>query len=108
MRDRATDILIKADKVAEAARVTHDVVHVADDQPYRAIIHIAEQKGCDLIAMASHSRRGVSAMVLGSETLKVLTHSTLPVLVYRSSRDQPERARSDCREVDQAEDAQMA
>ena len=108
MKDRATGILIKADKVAEAARVIHDVAHVEDDQPYRAIIHIAEQKGCDLIAMASHSRRGVSAMVLGSETLKVLTHSTLPVLVYRSSRDQPERARSDRREVDRAEDAQMA
>jgi nucleotide-binding universal stress UspA family protein len=80
MKDRATGILIKADKVAEAARVTHDVVHVEDDQPYRAIIHVAEQKGCDLIAMASHARRGVSAMVLGSETVKVLTHSTVPVL----------------------------
>jgi nucleotide-binding universal stress UspA family protein len=39
--------------------------------------------GCDLIVMASHGRRGVSALLLGSETVKVLTHSTTPVLVYR-------------------------
>jgi hypothetical protein len=58
--------------------------------------------------MASHARRGVSAMVLGSETVKVLTHSTVPVLVYRSSRDQTERARSDRRAVERAADGQMA
>jgi nucleotide-binding universal stress UspA family protein len=40
--------------------------------------------GCDLIVMASHGRRGISAIVLGSET-KVLTHSTIPVLVYRGT-----------------------
>jgi nucleotide-binding universal stress UspA family protein len=53
------------------------------DQPYRAIIDSALANGCDLIVMASHGRRGVSALLLGSETVKVLTHSTIPVLVYR-------------------------
>ena len=51
--------------------------------PYQAIIEAAASRGCDLIAMASHGRRGISALVLGSETTKVLTHSTTPVLVYR-------------------------
>jgi nucleotide-binding universal stress UspA family protein len=50
---------------------------------YTAIIETAHAKGCDLILMASHGRRGVKAVVLGSETVKVLTHSTIPVLVYR-------------------------
>ncbi|MGZ5277786.1 MAG: universal stress protein, partial [Caldimonas sp.] len=40
-------------------------------------------KGCDLIVMASHGRRGARGLLLGSETLKVLTHSKIPVLVYR-------------------------
>ena len=50
---------------------------------YRAIIDAAHALGCDLIVMASHGRRGISALLLGSETVKVLTHSTIPVLVYR-------------------------
>lgn len=51
--------------------------------PYEAIIETARQQRCDLIAMASHGRRGVQALLLGSETHKVLTHSAIPVLVYR-------------------------
>jgi nucleotide-binding universal stress UspA family protein len=60
-----------------------DVVQLESDAPYGVIIKTAENRGCDLIAMASHGRRGISAIVLGSETLKVLTHSKVPVLVYR-------------------------
>ncbi len=56
---------------------------VNHDQPWRAIIETATKQGCDLILMASHGRRGVSALLLGSETQKVLTHSSIPVLVYR-------------------------
>ena len=52
---------------------------------YQAIIDPAASNGCDLIVMASHGRHGVSAIVLGSETVKVLTHSKIPVLVYRRS-----------------------
>jgi len=53
------------------------------DVPYEAIIQAAEKSGCDLIFMASHGRRGISGFLLGSETNKVLTHSKVPVLVYR-------------------------
>lgn len=51
--------------------------------PWEAIIDYAKEKGCDLIVMASHGRRGMSALLLGSETQKVLTHSSVPVLVVR-------------------------
>jgi len=70
-------------KVAQGAGVACDVVLEMTDQPYEAIIDVAEQKGCDLIMMASHGRRGVGALLIGSETQKVLTHSKIPVLVYR-------------------------
>jgi nucleotide-binding universal stress UspA family protein len=59
------------------------VVHVVKDHPYEAIIETADAEGCDLIFMASHGRKGLSAVVLGSETTKVLTHSKTPVLVCR-------------------------
>ena len=51
--------------------------------PYEAIIDAADRHGCDLIFMASHGRRGLASLLLGSETQKVLTHSKIPVLVYR-------------------------
>lgn len=69
--------------IADAAGVPYDAVHVFHDHPYEAIIDEATKRGCDLIVMASHGRRGISALVLGSETNKVLTHSTIPTLVYR-------------------------
>jgi nucleotide-binding universal stress UspA family protein len=56
---------------------------ITSDVPYQAIIDGATQVGCDLIFMASHGRRGFTALLLGSETNKVLTHSKIPVLVYR-------------------------
>jgi len=68
---------------ADAAGVDCDTISEVLDQPYRAIIDAALEKGCDLIVMASHGRRGLSALLLGSETSKVLAHSTIPVLVYR-------------------------
>ena len=68
---------------AEAAGVPCETIREVHDQPYRAIIDAAQALGCDLIVMASHGRRGISALLLGSETAKVLTHSTIPVLVYR-------------------------
>ena len=68
---------------ADAAGVTCETVREVHDQPYRAIIDAAQALNCDLIVMASHGRRGISALLLGSETAKVLTHSTVPVLVYR-------------------------
>ena len=69
--------------IVQAAGVPCDTVREVHDQPYRAIIDSAHALSCDLIVMASHGRRGISALLLGSETVKVLTHSTIPVLVYR-------------------------
>jgi nucleotide-binding universal stress UspA family protein len=67
--------------VATAAGVAYEGVHAIDDHPHQAIIATARDKQCDLICMASHGRKGVAALVLGSETTKVLTHSKIPVLV---------------------------
>jgi nucleotide-binding universal stress UspA family protein len=53
------------------------------NSPYQAIIEAAKENGCDLIFMASHGRSGIGALLLGSETSKVLAHSNIPVLVYR-------------------------
>jgi len=72
-----------ARKVASAAGVDCEGVKVVSDQPYKEIIKTAQKKGCDLILMASHGRRGIEGFLLGSETQKVLTHSKVPVLVYR-------------------------
>ena len=68
---------------ARAAGVDCTTMHVVHEHPYQAIIDTAASKKCDLIAMASHGRRGVSAVLLGSETAKVLAHSIIPVLVLR-------------------------
>jgi nucleotide-binding universal stress UspA family protein len=82
-RTHAAEILTDAQLKAKARGVPCDVVQTENDSPYEVIIEAAEKRGCDLIAMASHGRRGIAAVVLGSETLKVLTHSKVPVLVYR-------------------------
>jgi nucleotide-binding universal stress UspA family protein len=68
---------------ASAAGVVHETHTLVNDSPYQAIIEAATDKGCDLIFMASHGRRGIAGLLMGSETHKVLTHTTIPVLVYR-------------------------
>jgi nucleotide-binding universal stress UspA family protein len=81
---RASDLALEQVRMAaDAAGVPCETIREIHDQPYRAIIDVAHARSCDLIVMASHGRRGVSALLLGSETVKVLTHSTIPVLVYR-------------------------
>lgn len=82
-KKQATEALTKATKAAAAAKVTAETRHLVHRQAYQGIIEAARSEGCDLIVMASHGRRGVSALLLGSETQKVLTHSTIPVLVVR-------------------------
>jgi nucleotide-binding universal stress UspA family protein len=79
----ASKVLGVVSDAAKAAGVACETVQADGDQPYAAIIATAKQRGCDLIVMSSHGRGGVSALVLGSETNKVLTHSDIPVLVYR-------------------------
>jgi len=80
---QAREILAKAEAFALEAGVTCACTASVSDVPYQAIIDAATKAGCDLIFMASHGRRGISGMLLGSETQKVLTHSNIPVLVYR-------------------------
>jgi nucleotide-binding universal stress UspA family protein len=70
-------------KSAEKASVSCDTNYVTSSHPYEMIIKAAEQKGCDLIMMASHGRRGLQGLLIGSETHKVLTHTKIPVLVFR-------------------------
>lgn len=82
-RAQAQKNLAMLTKAAVEEGVPCDSVVAVGDHPYEAIIRTAEQKGCDLIMMASHGRRGVQALLLGSETQKVLTHCRIPVLVYR-------------------------
>ncbi len=79
----ARKILAEATAKAGVLGVASDEILVQSDLPYEAIIETAATRGCDLIAMASHGRRGFAAVLLGSQTMKVLTHTTLPVLVYR-------------------------
>ena len=67
---------------AREAGVDCGTLCVEHDKPYEAIVDTARNQGCDLVVMASHGLRGVSA-ILGSETLKVLTHTSVPILVYR-------------------------
>jgi nucleotide-binding universal stress UspA family protein len=80
----AENCLNAAKDAASAAGVNCAAMHLVHEHPYQAIIDVAARSICDLIVMASHGRRGVSAVVLGSETVKVLTHSAVPVLVFRS------------------------
>ena len=78
--DRFLAVIMRA---AKAADVPCETALQTSDQPYEAIIATAQERECDLIMMASHGRRGVQAFLLGSETQKVLTHSKIPVLVFR-------------------------
>ena len=67
---------------AVEAGVDCSALCIEHDKPYEAIVDTAKNNRCDLVVMASHGLRGVSA-ILGSETLKVLTHTSVPILVYR-------------------------
>ncbi|MGA8145133.1 MAG: universal stress protein [Candidatus Acidiferrales bacterium] len=83
VQEHAAKMLGAIANSAQMAGVACETIQVEHEHPYRAIIDTAKSKDCDLIVMASHGRRGVSAIVLGSETVKVLTHSKIPILVHR-------------------------
>jgi nucleotide-binding universal stress UspA family protein len=80
---RAHRILAEVEEAAREAGVACRGEHAVDDEPWAAIAGTARRCGCDLIAMASHGRPGLKGLLLGSETQKVLVHSTIPVLVHR-------------------------
>jgi nucleotide-binding universal stress UspA family protein len=81
--DEERELLATALKLAASDGVTAEAAFVAGYAPYDAIIRIAREQQCDLIVMASHGRRGLSGLLIGSETQKVLTHTSIPVLVVR-------------------------
>ena len=81
IKTHAANVLIGVAHTAQQAGVSCDTIQVDNEQPYKGIIETAWNRGCDLIVMASHGRSGLSAIVLGSVTNKVLTHTKTPVLV---------------------------
>jgi nucleotide-binding universal stress UspA family protein len=81
IKKHAASVLDRVANAAKQAGVSCGTIQVADAQPHQAIIEMAADRGCDLIVMASHGRSGLSALVLGSVTNKVLTRTKTPVLV---------------------------
>lgn len=79
----AMKYLAMIESAARELRVPCNATWSVNDHPYEAIIQAAADNDCDLIVMASHGRKGVKGFLMGSETQKVLTHSKIPVLVYR-------------------------
>jgi nucleotide-binding universal stress UspA family protein len=80
--EKATRILTSAASAAKDAGVAYETAH-ASDFPAEGIIATAKDKGCDLIVMASHGRRGLSKLILGSQATRVLALTTVPVLICR-------------------------
>jgi nucleotide-binding universal stress UspA family protein len=81
--ESASRILAAVTKLARKADIACATVHAKDQFPAEGILETAKKNACDLIIMASHGRRGLGRLLLGSQTIKVLTHSTVPVLVCR-------------------------
>ncbi|MDH3288170.1 MAG: universal stress protein [Betaproteobacteria bacterium] len=82
-KERAEKYLAFVRNAAGEAGVACDTICETSDHPYDAIIKTADARKCDLIVMTSHGRKGLAAVLLGSETRKVLTHAKIPVLVVR-------------------------
>ena len=79
--DRASKILDEARGMAEQIGISAELLHVPNAHPATAIIETAKSRGCDLIVMASHGRRGLRKLFLGSQTSEVLVDGSVPVLV---------------------------
>jgi nucleotide-binding universal stress UspA family protein len=83
MAARASKVLDGICEEARKAGVACDKAHAFNDAPYEAIIETANKRGCDVIAMGSHGHGGVKQFFVGSETTRVLSHTKIPVMVYR-------------------------
>ena len=81
--EQSAQVLGRIETAARSAGVPCDSVSTNSEHPYEDILKTVADRGCDLIVMASHGRRGVKGMLIGSVTQKVLTHGNVPVLVYR-------------------------
>jgi nucleotide-binding universal stress UspA family protein len=82
-KEAATAILDKAKTEAANVSVPADTVYIEEMRPAEAIVDVARERNCSLVVMASHGRRGLGRLFLGSQTIEVLTHSPIPVLVVR-------------------------
>jgi nucleotide-binding universal stress UspA family protein len=82
-KEAATQILADVKAAADRLGVKAETVHVPDAQPAEAIIETAKERQCSLIVMASHGRRGIRRLLLGSQTSEVLVGSPVPVLVIK-------------------------
>lgn len=82
-RERGRRLLADVEQAAREAGVPCRLEQAVSEEPWQVIIDTARRLGCDLIVMASHGRRGLGGLLLGSETQKVLVHSAIPVLVHR-------------------------
>jgi nucleotide-binding universal stress UspA family protein len=83
MQDAARRHIGKVAAAAQAAGIPFEGLVAMSPSPYEEIVEAANQHGCDIIIMASHGRKGLNRLFLGSETQKVLAHTTLPVMVLR-------------------------
>ena len=81
----AADILQNVVAEARGADVHVKALHRSHHDPYQAILEAAAHEGCDLVVMGSHCESGITGTLLGSETMKVLTHTNIPVLVSRQN-----------------------
>ena len=86
-RSHADELLAFVKQAAQAEGVACQTVMVSSDHPHEAILRAALDRDCDLIFMASHGRRGIEGLLVGSETQKVMTHSKIPVLVWRAQEE---------------------
>ncbi|PSJ57335.1 universal stress protein [Pseudaminobacter soli (ex Li et al. 2025)] len=82
-KEFAQRVLGAAKEAADKMGVQIEIMHADDSTPAEAILATSESKGCDLVVMASHGRRGLNRILLGSQTLEVVTHSKVPVLVVK-------------------------
>jgi nucleotide-binding universal stress UspA family protein len=82
-KEWATKVLAEVKDAAGRLGVTAETLHVPDAQPAESIVAAAGKSGCDLVVMASHGRRGLRRLLLGSQTSEVLVSSPIPVLVVR-------------------------
>lgn len=81
--ESARRTLAAVDDAAKKIAVNCTTIHVKDQYPADGILETAKSQGCDVIVMASHGRRGLGRLLLGSAAASVVTHSTVPVLIYR-------------------------
>jgi len=92
-RDEAASFLAVVQKATDAVGVSCDTLVVKGHHPYDAIVDTANARGCDLIVMTARHRKGLAALIMGSEASRVLHRSSIPVLTFRGimSADHPDK-----------------